>query len=55
MSQMACPNCQDKDNKTKDTREHPVYNWIKRRRECNSCGHRWNTLEVNEDIIEEAE
>lgn len=27
---------------------------IRRRRKCNTCGHRWSTLELNEDEVVEA-
>jgi transcriptional repressor NrdR len=41
-----CPMCGESDNTCIDSR--PIENGIRRRRECNACGHRWNTYEFSE-------
>jgi transcriptional repressor NrdR len=52
---MICPNCESADLKVKDSRDHQVYNWIKRRRECLDCNYRWNTYEIPENEVEVSE
>lgn len=53
---MRCPNCGNHEITVKDSRDHKEYNWIKRRRECHNCEHRWNTYEINEtELTVEAE
>jgi transcriptional repressor NrdR len=49
---MRCPNCGNHEIVVKDSRDHKEYNWIKRRRECHNCEHRWNTYEISEDELE---
>jgi transcriptional repressor NrdR len=49
---MICPNCESQDIVVKDSRDHKEYNWIKRRRECLACDHRWNTYEISEQELE---
>jgi transcriptional repressor NrdR len=49
---MACPECESRDSKTTDTREHPTYNWIVRRRVCLDCGNRFKTYEMVEGEVE---
>lgn len=49
---MACPECESRDSKTTDTREHPTYNWIVRRRVCLDCGCRFKTYEMVEGEVE---
>jgi len=50
-AQMLCPHCAERDNKVTQTREHQAYNWIRRRRVCNQCDYRWNTLELMESEL----
>jgi transcriptional repressor NrdR len=49
---MRCPRCQSEDLKVVDSRNFRAVA-IRRRRECNSCGHRFTTLEevVRENIF----
>lgn len=54
-STMACIKCGGRDVKATATTEHPQYNWIRRRRACRSCGHRWWTIELAQDELEVAE
>jgi transcriptional repressor NrdR len=54
-AQMLCPKCAERDNKVTQTREHQSYNWIRRRRVCNHCDYRWNTLELLEDELQTEE
>lgn len=49
---MMCPKCNSYTNSVKDSREHPEYNWIKRRRRCDECDHRWNTYEIPESELQ---
>lgn len=49
---MACPQCAHQGANAWVTREHPQYNWIRRRRLCKACGHRWWTVELCEDDLE---
>lgn len=48
---MACQNCNGREVKSMTTREHPTYNWVRRRRMCADCGHRWWTVELAEDEL----
>ena len=49
---MRCPKCGAEDTRVIDSRSQETTNAIKRRRECQSCGHRFNTFERCEDPIE---
>ena len=42
------PECDSQDIKVVDSRSHEGMNWIRRRRHCNGCGYRWNTIELAE-------
>ena len=42
---MRCPKCQSLDIKVLDTRTAKEGSSIRRRRECNACGHRFTTIE----------
>lgn len=41
---MNCPKCKSEDLLTVDVRSKPVGRW--RRKECQNCGHRFNTVEI---------
>jgi transcriptional repressor NrdR len=45
---MKCPECGCEESKVIDSR--PTENKVRRRRECISCGHRFTTYEIIEDI-----
>lgn len=45
---MRCPNCGAADTKVIDSREADEGGSIRRRRECESCGHRFTTFERSE-------
>ena len=48
---MRCPACQKRDNHVVKTREAKTLeddDFIKRRRECDRCGHRFSTYECYE-------
>lgn len=45
-----CPECRFGDNDVTDSR--PAYYWIRRRRRCRSCGHRWTTAEVPYEMVQ---
>lgn len=47
---MRCPYCQYNDTKVTDSRATDDGNSIRRRRECISCGRRFTTYEVVEDV-----
>ncbi|MCF0155132.1 MAG: transcriptional repressor NrdR [Veillonella sp.] len=47
---MRCPYCQNTDTKVTDSRTTDEGNSIRRRRECNSCGRRFTTYEVVEEV-----
>jgi len=49
---LACPECEGRDSKTTDTREHQQYNWIVRRRTCLECGCRFKTYEMLEGEVD---
>lgn len=51
-TQMICPHCGGRDNRVMQTREHEAYNWVLRRRSCNLCDNRWNTIEIIEDELQ---
>jgi transcriptional repressor NrdR len=42
---MKCPRCHELDDKVLDTRAIKDGRGIRRRRECNTCGHRFTTVE----------
>lgn len=46
---MRCPACGARDVYVIDSREHG--DGIRRRRKCARCDHRWNTLEVPEQVL----
>ena len=46
---MHCPECGGTKSKVLDSRS--VVDMIRRRRECITCGHRFNTFEIREDAI----
>ena len=50
---MRCPKCSSNDTKVVDSRSPREGSNIRRRRECNECGHRFSTLEqvLSEDLI----
>ncbi len=43
---LACPKCQHKRSNVMDTRMAEDGAYIRRRRTCAGCGHRWSTKEV---------
>lgn len=45
---MACNKCGSYSVKTSATIEHPIFNWVRRRRVCKACHHRWWTIELDE-------
>lgn len=49
---MKCPSCQSTNLEVRDTRA--TENSVRRRRECMSCGHRWTTLELDQQTYESA-
>ncbi|MGW5957090.1 NrdR family transcriptional regulator [Methylorubrum thiocyanatum] len=47
---MICPKCDADDDLVIESRKSPL--GIRRRRDCQCCGHRWTTVEVNRsDLI----
>lgn len=46
---MNCPKCDSEASGVVDSRTKEPGKW--RRRECVSCGHRWNTYEVEEHAV----
>ena len=42
---MRCPKCNHDSTKVMDSRESQEWNVIRRRRECDDCGHRFTTFE----------
>ena len=51
---MKCPNCGIVDHTNRVVDSRPWKHTIRRRRECNSCNHRWNTFEaIEEEFITE--
>jgi len=51
---MQCPKCKGKTH-VLETRPQKGYRMhaLKRRRECLSCGHRYNTVEMDGDVFDE--
>lgn len=56
---VSCPRCGAFGCAVQDSRPHTVpdilgapINVVKRRRQCEPCGHRFNTLEIHAEIIE---
>jgi transcriptional repressor NrdR len=47
---MKCPECGNFEDKVVETRESKEGNYIRRRRECLSCGKRFTTYEKVEDV-----
>ena len=43
---IVCPECWSKDIYVTDSR--PTKYWVRRRRGCKDCKHRWNTREISE-------
>jgi transcriptional repressor NrdR len=43
---MKCPFCDQNDTRVLDSRLNPDHQQIRRRRSCNECGERFNTLET---------
>lgn len=50
-----CPQCSTYHTKVKDSRPNIVRNSIRRKRECANCGHRWFTLELEENLVKRME
>lgn len=47
---MICPKCTSDDSLVIESRKSPL--GIRRRRDCQDCGHRWTTVEINRaDLI----
>lgn len=46
---MTCPECGEK---TKVLESKDNEDFVERRRECYSCGYRFNTIEVDKDLYE---
>lgn len=42
---MMCPKCQEEDTRVLDSRETEGHKAVRRRRECEKCGHRFTTFE----------
>ena len=49
---MNCPECQSNQTKTIITRTYDDY--IRRRRECISCGYRFTTYEITAETVAQA-
>lgn len=47
---MTCPKCNNEITKVVDSRADDESVW--RRRECQGCGYRFNTIEIDEDYYE---
>ena len=47
-----CPNCKEQQAKTIESRATPLS--IRRRKECQSCGHRFTVHEVSSEFFKEA-
>ena len=47
---MTCPKCSNEKTKIVDSRADEDSVW--RRRECQGCGYRFNTIEIDEDYYE---
>ena len=50
---MKCPKCDAGSTRVINTTQEP--DRIRRRRKCKMCQHRWNTLEMPADLVEEME
>ncbi len=48
---MNCPICNQSDTKVLDSRTNSSGNAVRRRRECNGCGHRFTTYERAEQPV----
>lgn len=48
---MRCPVCGDSSNRVTDSRDGPDGRSIRRRRQCNACGHRFTTRERIEGVL----
>jgi transcriptional repressor NrdR len=48
---IACPSCGDVNHRVVDKRNDHERGAYKRRRHCESCGHRWNTYELTEAAL----
>lgn len=46
---MECPKCGSENYRTVDSRDGKIR---RRRKECNSCGIRWSTVEINAEDYE---
>ena len=46
-----CPFCRSVATKVVDSRADNDRGAVKRRRECESCGKRWSTFEIEEDRL----
>lgn len=49
---MNCPKCQSNQTKTLSTRTYDDY--IRRRRECITCDHRFTTYEITAETVAQA-
>lgn len=49
---MNCPKCQSNQTKTLSTRTYDDY--IRRRRECITCDHRFTTYEITAETVTQA-
>lgn len=52
-----CPICHETENRLLRISKHRKFNYLRRRRQCKSCGSRFSTLEIIEKelTIEEAQ
>lgn len=48
-----CPVCQSVQTYVVDSRQMENGTDIRRRRTCESCGHRWNTMEISKEYYDE--
>lgn len=48
---MKCPACKGVDEFVIDSRD--ISEGQRRRRECRTCGHKWTTLEMNMDEVQD--
>ena len=46
-----CPYCGKSETKVIDSRPDTDRGTVKRRRECDKCGERWTTFEIEEDRL----
>ncbi len=47
-----CPSCQSSRVQVTDSRPHHDGLWRRRRRICTACKHRWSTMEVPAELVE---